>query len=251
MSRLSTKPIPADERLIVALDVPTPQQARRLVDELGPRVVFYKLGLELFMSGEGLALARELVSQRGKKLFVDLKFFDVPATVAEAVRRAGPMGASFVTVHGNQPMLQAACEAKGEVGVLAVTALTSLDRTDLDDLGFEVDVATLVSSRARRALEAGCDGVVSSGLEVSQLRAEHGGSFFVITPGIRPVVNDEDSHPDAEGGHKRSLDVEDAFAAGADYVVIRRPIRTAAEPGEAAARIQDRIAALFVGQDAS
>src|SRR5262245_37159816 len=152
------------------MDVPTPDAARRLADQLGDSVSFYKLGLELFMSGGAFELL-DLLAGRGKKIFLDLKLFDVPATVAGAVRNLRDRGVTFATVHGNQAIMEAAAGAADGVGILAVTVLTSLDRGDLDDLGFQVDVEALVLSRARRALEAGCAGVVPPGLEARVRRA--------------------------------------------------------------------------------
>lgn len=229
------KSIPSAERLIFAMDVPDADEARRLADELGDSVRFYKLGLELMMAGGYFELLDELVS-RDKKIFVDLKFFDVPATVAAAVRRLRNRGVSFTTVHGNQSIMEAAAAAKGDVKVLGVTVLTSLDRGDLDDLGFACDVEALVLSRARRALEAGCDGVISSGLEAPLLRQHIDGRLLVITPGIRPV----DNRP--EDDQKRIVTVDQAFANGADYIVVGRPIRDAASPRAAAEAIQHTIA---------
>ena len=155
--------IAARERLIVALDVPDIPAARALVGRLGDAVVFYKIGLELFMA-DGFFGFLDWLKGEKKKIFVDLKFFDIPETVARAVKNLAERGADFCTVHGNQAIMEAAAKAKfGNLRVLAVTALTSLDRGDLDDLGFQCDVGELVLSRARRALAAGCDGVVSSG----------------------------------------------------------------------------------------
>ena len=148
---MSRAAVPARERLIFAMDVPTPDAARRLADQLGDSVSFYKLGLELFMSGGAFELLDTLVG-RGKKIFLDLKLFDVPATVAGAVRNLRNRGITFATVHGNQAIMEAAAQAADGVGILAVTVLTSLDRGDLDDLGFDCDVEELVLSRARRAL---------------------------------------------------------------------------------------------------
>jgi orotidine-5'-phosphate decarboxylase len=176
------------------------------------------------------------LAARGKKIFVDLKFFDIPATVAAAVRQLHGRGVTFATVHGNQSIMEAAAQAKGDVGVLAVTALTSLDRGDLDDLGFQCDVATLVLSRARRALAAGCDGVVSSGLELPALRHGVDSRLVVVTPGIRPV----DNRPTDD--QKRVLSVPQAFEYGADYIVIGRPIRDASDPRAAAEQMQIQIA---------
>jgi len=237
---LIEKPIPARERLIFAMDVADPDAARRIADTLGDSVQFYKLGLELCMAGGYFELLDWMVG-RGKKVFVDLKFFDVPATVGAAVRRLRNRGVSLTTVHGNQAIMEAAAENKGDVRILAVTVLTSLDRGDLDDLGFACDVEQLVLSRARRALEAGCDGVVSSGLEAPKLREFIDHRLLVVTPGIRPVEN----RPADD--QKRTVDVAQAFANGADYIVVGRPIRDAADPRAAAEAIQRTIADIFPG----
>lgn len=234
------KNIPPRERLIFALDVPDADAARRMVDTLGDSVVFYKLGLELFMSGSYDELLDWMVG-KGKRIFADLKFFDIPATVGAAVRRLNNRGITFTTVHGNQGIMEAAVEAAKDVKILAVTVLTSLDRGDLDDLGFQCDVEKLVVSRARRALAAGVHGVVSSGMEAEAIRRELGPKLLVVTPGIRPVINDyaDGRAPDDQ---KRVLTVERAFEVGADYVVIGRPIRDAADPRVAAEAIQQQIA---------
>lgn len=230
--------IPPRDRLIVALDFPKPAAALALVESLGDTVTFYKLGLELFMAGDYFRLLDDLLD-RGKKVFVDLKFFDVPQTVGSAVARLCDRGATFATVHGNDAMLDAACKAKGDLKILAVTALTSLDRADLDDLGFQVEVRELVLSRARRAMDIGCDGVVSSGLEVADLRAEHGDALVIVTPGIRPVENR------LEDDQKRVMSPDQAFRAGADHIVVGRPIRDAPDPRQAATAIQSTISGLF------
>ncbi len=234
----STKRIPRRERLIVALDVPRVDEARALVAQLGEAAAFYKVGLELFMAAGCFELI-EWLAANDKRVFVDLKFFDVPETVRGAVRALRGRGITAATVHGNQAMMMAAAAEKGEVKLLAVTVLTSLDRGDLDDLGFECDVERLVLSRARRALEAGCDGVISSGLEAPLLKRELGERILVVTPGIRPVEN----RPVDD--QKRTVDVAQAFANGADYVVVGRPIRQAADPRAAAERIQATIASFF------
>jgi orotidine-5'-phosphate decarboxylase len=230
------KNIPANERLIFALDVPNVDAAYRLVDTLGDSVVFYKVGLELLMCGGYWELINALVS-RGKKIFADIKFFDIPATVANAVAQLNDRGVTFTTVHGNQGIMEAAVSAAKDVKVLAVTVLTSLDRGDLDDLGFKCDVDELVISRARRALAAGCAGVVSSGIEAESIRRELGPRLLVVTPGIRPVENR------ADDDQKRVLTVERAFSAGADYIVVGRPIRDAKDPLAAAEAIQASILA--------
>jgi len=229
--------IPARERLIFALDVPDLQRARELVDTLGDSVVFYKLGLEFFLSGNYFELAADL-KRRGKKIFADLKLFDIPATVASAVRQLARHDVDFCTVHGNDSMLRAAAEAKGDMQILAVTALTSLDQGDLDDLGFQCDARTLVLSRAKRALALGCDGVVSSGLEVPALRASVDHALITVCPGIRPILNDEAS---AVNDQQRIVTPQQAILSGADYLVVGRPIRDAADPGAAAEAIQEQI----------
>ena len=165
--------------------------------------------------------------------------YDIPETVARAVANLRGRGITFVTVHGNQGIMQAAAKEKGDLKVLAVTVLTSLDRGDLDDLGFSCDVERLVLSRARRALEAGCDGVISSGLESQRLKSEFHDRLLVVTPGIRPV----DNKPTDD--QKRTVDVAQAFANGADYIVVGRPIRQAADPRAAAEAIQKTIASIF------
>jgi orotidine-5'-phosphate decarboxylase len=229
--------IPRAERLIVALDVATPQEARALAEKLGDAARFYKVGLELFTAGGYFELV-DWLAGRGAKVFVDLKFFDVPETVRRAVANLRGRGVTFATVHGNQAMMEAAAREKGELKILAVTALTSLDRGDLDDLGFSCDVARLVLSRARRAMEAGCDGVISSGLEAQALKSEFKDRLLVVTPGIRPVENRSDDQ-------KRTVDVAQAFASGADYIVVGRPIRDARDPKLAAEAIQKTIASIF------
>ena len=238
----SQKAVPPAERLIVALDLPSAAAARQLIARLGESVRFYKMGLELFMAGGYFELLSELTAS-GKQVFVDLKFFDVPETVASAVRQLSGTGASLATIHaGNDKTLAAACAVKGTLKILAVTVLTSLDQHDMDDLGFKAEIDEVVLSRARRAIAAGCDGVVASGLEAARLRRELGKDFLVVVPGIRPRT-DEIRNDD----QKRVVTVEDAFMKGADYIVVGRPIRDAADPRQAAERIQAAIAELFRG----
>jgi len=235
---MQPKPIPSRDRLIFAMDVADASEARQTVEQLGDSVTFYKIGLELFMAGGYFELLDWMVA-RDKKLFVDLKFFDIPATVAAAVKRLNGRGVTFTTVHGNQAIMEAAAAAKEDVKVLAVTVLTSLDRGDLDDLGFQCDVQQLVLSRAKRALATGVDGVVSSGMEAEMLRNHLDHKLLVVTPGIRPV----DNRPSDD--QKRVLTPTAAFQAGADYIVVGRPIRDAADPRAAAECIQAEIAAVF------
>ena len=198
---LSTKPIPPDERLILALDLPSAEAAWRLVERLGERVRFYKLGLELFMAGGYFELI-EALRERDKRVFVDLKFFDVPQTVASAVRQLAKHGADFATVHGNDAILEAACAAKEDLRILAVTVLTSLDQGDMEALGFQTDIPALVLSRARRALALGCDGVISSGLEARALRRELGERLMIVVPGIRPGAQPAGRRPEADDGRR-------------------------------------------------
>ena len=244
-SLLPNKAIPVQERLIFALDVPSTEKAKQLVEELGESISFYKIGLELFMSGGYLEFIGWL-NQKKKKVFVDLKFFDVPQTVHSAISQLGKYGASFTTVHGNDSILEAAvAAAAGKIKILAVTMLTSLDQADATALGFQANIKAIVLSRAKRALEIGCDGVISSGLEVPALRANLGldHKFIIVTPGIRPVENKADDQ-------KRTVDVEEAFLNGADYIVVGRPIRDPDLhqfkcPREAANSIQKKIKKLF------
>jgi orotidine-5'-phosphate decarboxylase len=235
---LSQNRIPPRDRLIFAIDVPSADEARTIVTQLGDSVTFYKCGLELCMAGGYFELL-DWLAARGKKVFADLKFFDVPNTVGSAIRALRAHHPHFATVHGNDEILRAACSEKGDMKILAVTVLTSLDSADLKALGFQVDPQQLVYSRAARALEIGCDGVISSGLEAEQLRSRLGGKFLVVVPGIRPVENRESDD------QKRTVDVEDAFRNGADYIVVGRPIRKAPDPRAAAEAIQARIAKLF------
>jgi len=214
------KNIPLDERIIFALDVSTREEAEKWVETLEDHTRFFKVGLQLFVA-EGYEIVSWILN-RGLKVFLDLKFFDVPETVKLAVRALEHRGVSFTTVHGNDAMIRAAVEASGGVKILAVTTLTSLDEGDMRDLGFQCSVKDLVLSRARRALEMGCHGVISSGLEAPFLRKELGGRFLVVTPGIRPVRNVDDQ--------KRTVDAREAFENGADYIVVGRPVRDADDP---------------------
>jgi orotidine-5'-phosphate decarboxylase len=241
LTYLSRKQIDPKERLIFALDVETTELAKQIVTQLGDAVVFYKLGLEMFLGGQYFETIDWLLA-RNKKIFVDLKFFDVPQTVGSAVRQLTNRGISFVTVHGNDEILKAAVREKRDLKILAVTVLTSLDRGDLNDLGFDCDPDALVLSRARRALAIGCDGVISSGREAQALRANLDANFLVVTPGIRPVDNIEEAPSDDQ---KRTVDVRTAFTNGADYIVVGRPIKLAPDPYTAAMAVQQTIAEIF------
>jgi len=242
MTHTAPDGISSRERLIFALDVPTAEEARDLVTRLGDAVLFYKIGLELFLSGGYFELSDWLRSL-DKRVFADLKLFDVPQTVASAVRQLSRRDVDFVTVHGNDAILRAAVDAaKGKVGILAVTVLTSLDQADMEDLGFQADVSAVVLSRAKRAESIGCAGVIASGHECEAIRSAVSRDFEIVVPGIRPasVAGSDDQ--------KRTVDVEDAFNAGASYIVMGRPIRNAADPAAAAEEVQTRIARLFPGR---
>jgi len=226
------------DRLIVALDVPEADRAKELVSELGDSVSFYKIGMELMMTGDYFDLLDWLV-EKDKKVFVDLKLFDVPATVSKAIKRLSNRGAYFTTIHGNQSMMEAAAAEKGDLKVLAVTALTSLDQGDLNDMGFTCDIQELVISRAKRALRSGCDGIVASGLELEHIRNEVDQKLIIVTPGIRPV------HNRPTDDQKRVVTVEEAFQRGADHIVVGRPIQNADSPKQAALDIQETIESVF------
>ena len=230
------KNIKHEDRLIFALDVPEIADAKEIVSELDDSVNFYKIGMEMLMTGKYFELLEWLIKKE-KKVFVDLKFFDVPETVGRTILRLSDYGATFATIHGNQALMEKAAENKNDLKILAVTALTSLDRGDLDDLGFSCDVKDLVISRARRAFEAGCDGIVSSGLEVPFIREHIDNKLIAVTPGIRPVSNDDDQ--------KRVVDVATAFQSGSDYIVVGRPIKNAVNRYEAAINIQKIIKKTF------
>jgi orotidine-5'-phosphate decarboxylase len=236
---ISTDTIPPEERLIFALDVPGADEARRLVETLGDSVLFYKLGLELFTAGGYFELVDWLLAQ-DKKIFADLKLYDVPETVAAAVRQLRRRPITFTTVHGNDSIMAAAAREKGDLKILAVTVLTSLDQADLRELGHQADIHDLVLSRARRAQETGCDGVIASGLEARALRETLGRELLIVTPGIRPV---EDRPADDQ---KRVVNVEQAIRNGADYIVVGRPIRNAPDPYQAAMQIQGTLQGLFL-----
>jgi orotidine-5'-phosphate decarboxylase len=231
--------IPRAERLIVALDVPDAKQARALAEKLGDTVRFYKVGLEL-SSTEGYFELIAWLTARGARVFADLKLYDIPETVRRAVANLRGRGATFLTVHGHRSVMEAAAREKGAMKILAVTVLTSFDQRDLDEMGATKNVEQLVLARAKGALESGCDGVISSGLEAAKLKAEFGKRLLVVTPGIRPVGADT-------ADQKRTVDVAQAFANGADYIVVGRPVRDAADPRAAAQRIQETIKGIFPG----
>jgi orotidine-5'-phosphate decarboxylase len=227
------------ERLIFALDVPDLAGAKELVATLGDSVVFYKIGLELATSRYYFELLDWLLS-RDKKVFADLKLYDIPATVKAAVRQLARSGATFLTVHGDRAVAAAAAEAKGgELKVLAVTVLTSVSPADLAEMGITWTIEELALHRARQAVSAGCDGVIASGLEAAKLRAALGQEALIVTPGIRPA-NDAVAHD-----QRRVVTPTLALRAGADHIVVGRPIRDATDPYRAASAIQEEIAGVL------
>ena len=237
-SLLSQKSIDPRDRLIFALDVPTLAAARAWIDRLGDAVTFYKIGLEFCMSGDYFTLFAELKA-RGKKVFADLKFSDVPATVRGAVANLARHGADFVTLHGTSGVYRAVVPAKGGLKLLAVTVLTSVDEAEVREMGWSGAVEDLVAQRARAAIENGIDGLICSGLEAARLRRELGDGPIIITPGIR--AESEKGSDD----QKRTMTLKQAFHAGADYIVVGRPIRNAPDPRAAAEAMQAEIARLF------
>ena len=226
--------IPPRERLIVALDVSSAREALKIVASLGDSVQIYKVGMQLY-TAEGPQMVRDLVGS-GRKVFLDLKYHDIPNTVAGAVREAAKLGASMLTVHasGGTKMLQAAVEAAREKDsgpqILAVTVLTSMDDQDLNEIGVHGQVVDQVVWLASLALEAGCSGVVSSPREVKTLREKLGSDFVAVTPGVRPSGA-------AHGDQARVTTPTEAIAAGATHIVVGRPITAAANPAEEAAKI--------------
>ena len=233
----SPRAIPRRERLIAALDVPSAADARALVDGLGESVRFYKIGLELSTSGGYYELLDWLV-RRGKRVFCDLKLYDIPETVRRAVANLRGRGVTFLTVHADRGVMGAAVKERGEIKVLAVTVLTSTAPADLAEMGYAVKLEDLVLARARAAVETGCDGVIASGLEVAGIKEKFGSKLLAVTPGIRPAGGDM-------GDQKRTVDVAQAFRNGADYIVVGRPIRDAKDPAAAAEAIQATIAGAF------
>ncbi len=224
------------ERLIVALDVPSAREARELAGELGDAVRFYKIGLELFSADGYFELLRWLTG-RGNKVFADLKLYDIPETVRRATANLSRSGAAFLTVHGHRSVMEAAAREKGAMKILAVTVLTSFDQKDFAEFETKKTVQDVVLSRARAAVESGCDGVIASGHEARPLKAEFKDRLLIVTPGIRPAAAGDDQ--------KRSVDVAQAFRNGADYIVVGRPVRDAKDPRAAAQAIQASIASIF------
>jgi orotidine-5'-phosphate decarboxylase len=230
----------AREKLIVALDYWDINDAIRLVENLGDEVSFYKVGLGLQLAG-GDRLAQSLIAQ-GKRVFLDYKYLDIEETIKTAVRRAAEFGVDFLTVHGVGGILRAAVEGRGNsrLKILCVTVLTSMDAADVKEMGFQCNVEELVLARARKALDAGVDGVVASAREAAEIRRATGGKLMVVTPGIRPQESSTDDQ-------KRIATPGAAIHDGADYLVVGRPITKAADPKQAARGIVAEMAAALGG----
>ncbi|MFN7923078.1 MAG: orotidine-5'-phosphate decarboxylase [Bryobacteraceae bacterium] len=221
--------------IIVALDVPSASEALSLVDKLAGSVAMFKVGMELY-AGEGAPLVKELL-MRGGRVFLDMKFYDIPETVKRATARVAELGVSLLTVHGSVPVMQAAAEARkgSALKVLAVTVLTSFDCQDLNDMGYFTSVSDLVDHRVWKAKEAGVDGVVCSPLEVKAVRETLGADAVLVTPGVR-------SPGAAAGDQKRIATPAEAMRDGASYLVIGRQITRASDPRAEAKKILEEIA---------
>ena len=222
--------LPLADRLICALDVDGMEAAAAMVQKLDGVISFFKVGILLHLAA-GSDILRFLL-ERGKRVFLDLKYYDIPETVEKAVAHAARLGISFLTIHGNTRIIEhaVAARADSQLRLLAVTALTSLDEADIKAMGYPCDVAELVMSRVRAAASSGCDGVVCSPQEIAAIRREVGNDLIVVTPGIRPAASDK-------GEHKRLAGPADAIRAGSDFLVVGRPILEAPDPRAAAAAI--------------
>lgn len=220
----------ARDRMIVGLDLPNLKEAERMVARLGDAASFYKIGFELALSG-GIPFAADL-ARSGKKVFLDLKVHDIGNTVSKAAERAAELGMSFLTVHAFAPTMRAAAEGRGKsaLKILGVTVLTSWDDNDVKKEGYGASVAELVSQRAARAKESGIDGLIASPMEASALKKQVGTSLLIVTPGVRPAGS-------AAGDQKRVMTPGEAIRAGADHIVVARPVIAAADPKAAAQAI--------------
>lgn len=235
--------IAAHDRLILALDVPSAEEADRLMRRVEGTVRFVKIGLELYTAAGPDIVKRAL--DRGNRVFLDLKFLDIDETVRRATARVAELGVEFLTVHANRKALNAAVEGRGErpLKLLAVTVLTNFDSADLRDMGIQWSVADLVTARAKLAAESGCDGVVASGEEPATIRRHVGPKLLIVTPGIRPAGKGLDDHA-------RPTTPTQSIKAGSDYLVVGRPIRDAEEPKVAAQAILAEMQAAFDARSA-
>ncbi len=238
---MNSKNIALNERIIVALDVESPDLAKEMVKRCESHTRYFKVGLQLFMASYFEVV--DWILERGHKVMLDLKFFDIPETVKLAVQQLNSRGVSLATIHGNDAIIRAAMEARGDLQLLAVTVLTSFGEEDLRAMGMTQSVEDLVLFRARRALELGCDGVVSSGLEAERLRNDLGDKLLIVTPGIRPGANVRDGSDD----QKRIITAGRAVATGADHVVVGRPITKAEDPARVIAEMQQDIESGLAG----
>lgn len=229
--------IPARERLIVALDFPEVAAAEKLVVGLDGAASFYKIGYELALAKDGLVFA-EMLARSGKKVFLDLKLHDIGNTVSRAVERAAERSMTFLTVHAFPQTMRAAVQGRGnsKLKLLAVTVLTSWDDNDLKEAGYEMSVSDLVLKKAAQAKEIGIDGIVASAAEAAPIRKKAGGETLIVTPGIRLTGGDA-------GDQKRIVTPKDAIKAGADYLVVGRPVTAAADPKAAVEAIVGEISA--------
>jgi len=232
---MSSKQIELQDRIIVALDVDSPELAKEMVKRCESHTRYFKVGLQLFMASYFEVV--DWIIDRGHKVMLDLKFFDIPETVKLAVEQVNSRGVSLATIHGNDAIIKAAMEARGDLQLLAVTVLTSFGEEDLRAMGMTQSVEDLVLFRARRALKLGCDGVVSSGLEAERLRQDLGDKLLIVTPGIRPGANVSESTDD----QKRIITAGRAIATGADHVVVGRPITKADDPAKVIEEMQKDI----------
>ncbi|PID74550.1 MAG: orotidine-5'-phosphate decarboxylase [Deltaproteobacteria bacterium] len=231
--------IPLEERVIVALDVEDPRQAQTLVRQCESHTRYFKVGLQLFLAS-WFEIVDWLVA-RGHKVMLDLKFFDIPETVKLAIEEVNKRDVNLVTIHGNDPIIRAAVSVKKEVQLLAVTVLTSFGEEDMRAMGMTQSIEDLVAFRAQRALELGCDGIVSSGLEAQRMRSALGDKMLIVTPGIRPGANIGTTGDD----QKRVVSAGAAVANGASHVVVGRPIIKAEDPAKVLGEMQQEIAAVL------
>jgi orotidine-5'-phosphate decarboxylase len=231
---LLVKNINLNERIIFALDVPHPEEAKQWVRKLDSDIKFFKVGLELFLAGWWDIV--DFIIDRGNQVMLDLKFFDIPETVHLAIQQVKNRGVSFATIHGNDAIIRAAVADKGALKVLAVTVLTSFDESDMQQMGMTGSVQDLVLIRAQKAIELGCDGVVSSALEIETLRNQLGSSFYSVTPGIRASSTEP-----GQDDQKRIATARNAVINGADHIVVGRPIRNASDPVSVIKQLQDEI----------
>lgn len=231
---IGSKVIDNKDRIICALDFDDPARARRLVEELGDLVNFYKVGMLMQFVG-----GREIISwllEKDKKVFLDMKYYDIPETVASVVKQVARTGIHFLTIHGNSKIIEQAVEARGDsaLKLMAITVLTSMDADDMEELGLSCPVQDMVMYRVKKAIDFGCDGIITSGREAGMIKQNYGSKIITVTPGIRPAGTDLHEH-------KRSVTPREAIASGADYLVIGRPIYGSPDPRKTVQEIRDEM----------